>query len=102
MFVMMELSNLSKEELLNLIDEYDDYVSELRESGEEFPISIYEFFDERYRSDGDYICVEDEIRNIAYLEDMRDTFLGINDFFDEKRKSVLFCLQINSYIIYLG
>ena len=35
---MMELSNLSKEELLNLIDEYDDYVSELRESGEEFPI----------------------------------------------------------------
>ena len=99
---MMELSNLSKEELLNLIDEYDDYVSELRESGEEFPISIYEFFDERYRSDGDYICVEDEIQNIAYLEDMRDTFLGINDFFDEKRKSVLFCLQINSYIIYLG
>ena len=71
---MMELSNLSKEELLNLIDEYDDYVSELRESGEEFPISIYEFFDERYRSDGDYICFEDEIRNIAYLEDMRDTF----------------------------
>lgn len=72
---MMELSNLSKEELLNLIDEYDDYVSELRESSEEFPISIYEFFDERYRSDGnDYICVEDEIRNIAYLEDMRDTF----------------------------
>lgn len=72
---MMELSNLSKVELLNLIDEYDDYVSELRESGEEFPISIYEFFDERYRSDGDdYICVEDEIRNIAYLEGMRDTF----------------------------
>ena len=72
---MMELSNLSKEELLNLIDEYDDYVSELRESGEEFPISIYEFFDERYRSDGDdYIFVEDEIRNIAYLEDIRDTF----------------------------
>lgn len=72
---MMEFSNLGKEELLNLIDEYDDYVSELRESGEEFPISIYEFFDERYRSDGDdYICVEDEIRNIAYLEGMRDTF----------------------------
>ena len=72
---MVELSNLSKEELLNLIDEYDDYVLELRESGEEFPISIYEFFDERYRSDeDDYICVEDEIRNIAYLEDMRDTF----------------------------
>lgn len=72
---MMELSNLSKEELLNLIDEYDDYVSELRESSEEFPISIYEFFEERYRSDGDdYICVEDEIRNITYLEDMRDTF----------------------------
>ena len=69
---MMELSNLSKEELLNLIDEYDDYVSELRESGEEFPISIYEFFDERYWDD--YICVEDEIQNIAYLEDTRDTF----------------------------
>lgn len=72
---MVELSNLSKEELLNLIVEYDDYVSELRESGEEFPVSIYEFFDERCRSDeDDYICVEDEIRNIDYLEDMRDTF----------------------------
>ncbi len=72
---MVELSDLSKEELLSLIDEYDDYILELDGNDDDFHISIYEFFYQKYRFYEDDCTYEnDKIQNIAYIEDMRDTF----------------------------
>lgn len=74
---MVELSDLSKEELLNLIDEYDDYILELDRNDDDFPISIYDFFYQKYRFNEDDCTYEnDKIQNIAYIEDMRDTFFN--------------------------
>ncbi len=74
---MVELSDLSKEELLSLIDEYDDYILELDGNDDDFHISIYDFFYQKYRFNEDDCTYEnDEIQNIAYIENMRDTFFN--------------------------
>lgn len=74
---MVELSDLNKEELLNLIDEYDDYILELDGNDDDFHISIYDFFYQKYRFNEDDCTYEnDEIQNIAYIENMRDTFFN--------------------------
>ena len=44
----MGIENLSKEELLNFIKAYNNYVIETLDNGYGEPVSIYEFFDNDY------------------------------------------------------